>query len=76
MSPTATETKVKPDAAPQDGATKKQKTADVDRRFKRLDITMKRHQYRADALIEVLHVAQEAFGYLEEDVLEYIAQGL
>ncbi len=48
----------------------------ADRRFKRLDITMKRHQNQADALIEVLHAAQDAFGYLEEDVLAYIAQGL
>jgi bidirectional [NiFe] hydrogenase diaphorase subunit len=47
-----------------------------DRRFKKLDITMKRNQYRSDALIEVLHVAQEAFGYLEEDTLIYIARGL
>lgn len=46
------------------------------RRYKGLDITMKRHQYRADALIEVLHQAQESFGYLEEDVLIYIARGL
>ena len=76
MSPTATESKVKPDATPQDGAAKKKKAADVDRRFKRLDITMKRHQYKSDALIEVLHVAQEAFGYLEEDVLDYVAHGL
>ena len=37
-----------------------------DKRFKVLDITMKRNQYRQDALIEVLHKAQEAFGYLEE----------
>jgi len=47
-----------------------------DRRFKTLDMTMKRLQYRGDALIEVLHKAQEAFGYLEEDVLIYIARGL
>lgn len=47
-----------------------------DKRFKVLDITMKRNQYRSDALIEVLHKAQEAFGYLEEDVLYYIARGL
>lgn len=47
-----------------------------DRRFKRLDITMKRYQYRGDALIEILHAAQAAFGYLEEDVLLYIARGL
>jgi bidirectional [NiFe] hydrogenase diaphorase subunit len=76
MSPTATSSIVQPHGAPADGAPTKAKTVDVDRRFKRLDITMKRHQYRPDALIEVLHVAQEAFGYLEEDVLKYVAQGL
>lgn len=47
-----------------------------DKRFKALDITMKRNQYRQDALIEVLHKAQESFGYLEEDVLVYVARGL
>ena len=47
-----------------------------DKRFKALDITMKRNQYRQDALIEILHKAQEAFGFLEEDVLLYIARGL
>jgi bidirectional [NiFe] hydrogenase diaphorase subunit len=47
-----------------------------DRRFKALDMTMKRLQYKGDALIEVLHKAQDAFGYLEEDVLVYIARGL
>lgn len=47
-----------------------------DKRFKVLDMTMKRNQYRQDALIEVLHKAQESFGFLEEDVLLYIARGL
>lgn len=47
-----------------------------DKRFKTLDITMKRSQFRQDALIEVLHKAQEIFGYLEEDVLIYVARGL
>ncbi|MGB7441073.1 MAG: bidirectional hydrogenase complex protein HoxE [Coleofasciculaceae cyanobacterium] len=47
-----------------------------DKRFKVLDVTMKRAQNRPDALIEVLHKAQEAFGYLEEDVLLYVARGL
>jgi bidirectional [NiFe] hydrogenase diaphorase subunit len=47
-----------------------------DKRFKLLDATMKRHQYQADALIEVLHTAQELFGYLEHDLLLYIAQSL
>ncbi len=47
-----------------------------DKRFKILDATMKRHQYRPDALIEVLHKAQEAFGFLEDGVLLYIAHSL
>jgi bidirectional [NiFe] hydrogenase diaphorase subunit len=37
---------------------------------------MKRHQYQPDALIEVLHTAQELFGYLEHDLLLYIAHHL
>lgn len=47
-----------------------------DKRFKVLDATMKRNQYSQDALIEILHKAQEIFGYLEEDVLLYVARGL
>ncbi len=47
-----------------------------DKRFKVLDVTMKRHQFRADALIEVLHKAQDLFGYLEHDVLLYVARNL
>ncbi|PZD70935.1 NADP-reducing hydrogenase subunit HndA [Acaryochloris thomasi RCC1774] len=37
---------------------------------------MKRHQYQPDALIEVLHKAQELFGYLELDLLLHIAHSL
>jgi bidirectional [NiFe] hydrogenase diaphorase subunit len=47
-----------------------------DKRFKILDTHIKRQQQKADALIEVLHKAQELFGYLENDVLVYIAQSL
>ncbi len=47
-----------------------------DKRFKVLDITMKRNQYRQDALIEILHKAQEIFGYLETEILLYIARNL
>jgi bidirectional [NiFe] hydrogenase diaphorase subunit len=47
-----------------------------DKRFKILDTALKRNQYRQDALIEVLHKAQELFGYLELDVLLYVARGL
>ena len=47
-----------------------------DKRFRMLNATMKRYQYSPDALIEVLHQAQELFGYLEEDLLLYIAHSL
>lgn len=50
--------------------------AKVDKRFKVIDVTLKRHNGNPEGLIEVLHKAQESFGYLEEDVLEYIARGL
>jgi bidirectional [NiFe] hydrogenase diaphorase subunit len=47
-----------------------------DKRFKLLEVAMKRHQFRPDALIEVLHAAQELFGYLELDLLYFIAHHL
>ena len=47
-----------------------------DKRFQLLGVTMKRHQYRSDALIEVLHKAQDLFGYLDLGVLFYVARGL
>lgn len=47
-----------------------------DNRFKILEATMKRLQYQPDALIEVLHKAQELFGYLSTDMLFYIAHSL
>ena len=47
-----------------------------DKRFKLLDASMKKHQFQADALLEVLHTAQELFGHLQEDLLMYIARQL
>lgn len=47
-----------------------------DKRYKILETAMKRHQYKSDALIEVLHTAQELFGYLENDLLLHIAHSL
>ncbi|MGK7941941.1 MAG: bidirectional hydrogenase complex protein HoxE [Crocosphaera sp.] len=41
-----------------------------------VDLSLKRNHYRQDALIEILHKAQESFGYLELDILEYIAHAL
>jgi bidirectional [NiFe] hydrogenase diaphorase subunit len=47
-----------------------------DKRYKILDTHMKRHQHKADALIEVLHKAQELFGFLDNDLLLYVAHAL
>ena len=47
-----------------------------DPRFKLVDRTLKRFQYQQDALIEVLHTAQEVFGFLEDDLLIYVARQL
>lgn len=44
-----------------------------DLKFQLLDRALKKHQYRQDALIEVLHAAQESFGHLDEEVLDYIS---
>lgn len=37
---------------------------------------MRRHGYRADALIETLHVVQDAFGHLERESLRIVAHEL
>ena len=47
-----------------------------DARFKLIDRTLKRFSYQQDALIEVLHTAQETFGFLEKDLLIYVATQL
>ena len=52
------------------------KHASGDKRFKILEVHMKKHQFRQDALIEVLHKAQELFGYLEDDLLLFVATKL
>jgi bidirectional [NiFe] hydrogenase diaphorase subunit len=47
-----------------------------DNRLKLLDAAMRRHQYQPDALIEVLHRAQELFGYLSPELLINVARQL
>ena len=62
---------------------KKQKAADRvmqhasgDKRFKILEVHMKKHQFKQDALIEILHKAQELFGFLDDDLLLFVAYRL
>ncbi len=47
-----------------------------DNRFKLLDRAITKHQSNGDALIEILHAAQGIFGFLESDLLIYIAHAL
>ena len=47
-----------------------------DERFSLLDAALRKARYQQDQLIEVLHGAQEIFGYLADDVLLYVARGL
>jgi bidirectional [NiFe] hydrogenase diaphorase subunit len=50
--------------------------SDGDRRYQLLEAAMKKHQFQGNALIEVLHRAQELFGYLDADLLRFVARGL
>ncbi len=47
-----------------------------DNRYKLLNRTINKHQGNGRALIEVLHSAQDIFGFLDEELLIYIAKAL
>jgi bidirectional [NiFe] hydrogenase diaphorase subunit len=48
----------------------------ADKRFKILEAHIKKFQGRHDALIEVLHKAQELFGFLDDGVLHFVSDML
>lgn len=47
-----------------------------DKRWKLVDATMRRVGQHSRGLIETLHTVQEAFGYLDEQALRYVAMSL
>ena len=47
-----------------------------DKRWRIVDVTMRRHGYAPSALIEALHAVQESFGCLDEPGLRYVAASL
>lgn len=47
-----------------------------DKRWRIVETRMRRLGHRPDALIEALHSAQEAFGFLDDDALRYIGDSL
>jgi bidirectional [NiFe] hydrogenase diaphorase subunit len=71
MSATAS-TVEKPAAPPASGA----KPSDGDKRYKILEAHMKKHLFKHESLIEVLHKAQELFGFLDDGVLGFVARRL
>ncbi|HEX8947557.1 MAG TPA: bidirectional hydrogenase complex protein HoxE [Dissulfurispiraceae bacterium] len=48
----------------------------TDRRWKKVEAAMRRYGNEPSALIETLHVVQESFGYIDEDVMKYISSVL
>ena len=48
----------------------------ADQRMKMLDAAIKKSQFRQDGLIEILHKAQDLFGYLDTPVLRHVARSL
>jgi bidirectional [NiFe] hydrogenase diaphorase subunit len=47
-----------------------------DKRWRFVETRMRRLGNRPDALIEALHSAQEAFGFLDDDALRYVSDSL
>ena len=47
-----------------------------DKRWRVVETRMRRLGNRPDALIEALHSAQEAFGFLDDDALRFIGESL
>ncbi|TVQ75582.1 MAG: bidirectional hydrogenase complex protein HoxE [Balneolaceae bacterium] len=52
------------------------KSASKDKRRKLVDATMRRYGHSTYALIETLHTVQEAYGYLDDDNLQYVSEAL
>lgn len=51
-------------------------SAKADPRIKLIAAKIKKENYRPESLIEILHTAQNAYGYLPMQVLAYITQAL
>jgi len=48
----------------------------IDPRIKLITAKIKKENYKMDALIEILHTAQNAYGYLPMNVLSFISKAL
>ena len=55
---------------------KKPEIPSDDKRWKLVQVAMRRNGFRQDALIETMHAVQEAFGYIDKDALLFVADSL
>lgn len=56
--------------------TTKQQLPTDDKRWKLVNRAMRQYGYNASGLIETLHAVQDAFGYLDFDILKHISKAL
>lgn len=47
-----------------------------DKRLQMLERAIKEHEYQRSALLEILHLAHELYGYFDKDLLNYISERL
>lgn len=47
-----------------------------DKRWRIVTATMRRHGFEPNALIETMHSVQEAFGYIDDSAMRYVARSL
>ncbi|MCJ7635502.1 NAD(P)H-dependent oxidoreductase subunit E [Candidatus Bathyarchaeota archaeon] len=47
-----------------------------DKRFRIIEETMKQHNYEKSSLLEILHITQELFGYIDKQLLMHISSSL
>ena len=48
----------------------------IDKRLRMIDRAMRLHGYASHALIETLHAVQESFGFLDPEIMKYVANNL
>jgi bidirectional [NiFe] hydrogenase diaphorase subunit len=57
-------------------ARKKPDPPSDDKRWKLVDVTMRRNGYTGHALIETLHTVQSSFGYIDDVAMRFVGQSL
>jgi bidirectional [NiFe] hydrogenase diaphorase subunit len=48
----------------------------TDNRWKKVTVTMKKHNYSRQSLIETLHAVQDSFGFIDEEAMKFVSDSL